>query len=137
MKKEKSCGALIFLKRNNEIEKLLLIRHNHSGHWSFPKGHVEGCETEKETALREIKEETGKTVTLLPGFREKVNYSPKPNVQKDVIYFLAVTSDDSVTIQEEEISSYVWMDVDKAFYSVSFSNDRNLISKATSFLSER
>ena len=53
MKQEKSCGCIVLDKRT-----VLLIKHN-SGHWDFPKGHVEGEESEVETAIREVKEETG------------------------------------------------------------------------------
>ena len=137
LKREKSCGALVFLKHGNNIEKVLLIRHRHGGHWSFPKGHVEGNETETETALREVKEETGKDIVLIPGFREKVDYSPKPNVEKEVVYFISTTDDDKVKIQEEEISQYCWMEVDKAYRSVSFMNDKNLLSKAMDFFNRK
>ena len=58
MMHEKSCGAIVYRKSHGNIE-ILLIKHVNSGHWSFPKGHVEGTETEIETAKREIKEETG------------------------------------------------------------------------------
>ena len=128
---------MIFLKHGNDIEKVLLIRHRHGGHWSFPKGHVEGNETEEETALREVREETGKKIVLIPGFREKVDYSPKPNVSKEVVYFLSTTDDDYVKIQEEEISQSCWMEVDKAYNSVSFANDRHLLSKAMDFFNRK
>ena len=88
MKKEISCGAVIARQTENGRE-ILLIRHVNGGHWAFPKGHMEGNETESETALREIREETGLTVTLDTGFRAVVTYSPKPDVMKDVIYFAA------------------------------------------------
>ena len=137
MKKEKSCGALVFLKQHGNVEKLLLIRHKHGGHWSFPKGHVEGMETEVETALREVREETGKNITLLDGFRESVDYSPKPNVMKEVVYFISVTDDENVSIQQEEISQYCWMEPKKAYYAVNFLNDRNLIEKAMRFFDRK
>lgn len=88
MKKEISCGAVIARQTENGRE-ILLIRHVNGGHWAFPKGHMEGNETESETALREIREETGLTVTLDTCFRAVVTYSPKPDVMKDVIYFAA------------------------------------------------
>ena len=80
MTHEKSCGALIYRKKQGEYE-LLLIRHRSGGHWSFPKGHVENNETEIETALREIREETGLRVALQKGFRQCVEYFPKPDVK--------------------------------------------------------
>ena len=76
MSYEKSCGAVVFRKYHGNIE-LLLIKHVVGGHWSFPKGHVEPGETETETAIREIKEETGIDVELNTTFREVVSYSPK------------------------------------------------------------
>ena len=50
---EKSCGAIIF-----NDGKVLVVKQT-SGFYGFPKGHVEIGETEKETAIRETKEETG------------------------------------------------------------------------------
>lgn len=85
---EKSCGAIVYRKSHGNIE-ILLIKHVNSGHWSFPKGHMEGSETEVETALREIKEETNLDVIIDPTFRETVSYSPKKDTQKVVVYFLA------------------------------------------------
>ena len=87
MKREKSCGALVYRYEGDRL-MLLLLRHRHGGHWSFPKGHVEGEETEIETALREIREETGLSVSLREGFRHTVEYYPKPGVRKHVVYFL-------------------------------------------------
>jgi len=67
MMHEKSCGAIVYRKSHGNIE-ILLIKHVNSGHWSFPKGHVEGSETEIETAKREIKEETAIDVMIDPTF---------------------------------------------------------------------
>lgn len=58
MKEEKSCGAVLLRWECNELE-VLLVRHRNGSHWSFPKGHVEAGEQERQTALREIREETG------------------------------------------------------------------------------
>lgn len=62
---EKSCGAIVYRRFHGNIE-ILLIKHINSGHWSFPKGHVENGETEMETAKREIMEETSIDVIIDP-----------------------------------------------------------------------
>ena len=80
MKFEKSCGAIVYRKNRSQIE-LLLIKNRYGGHWSFPKGHVEGQETEIQTALREVKEETGLDINIQKGFRQMVEYYPKPNIR--------------------------------------------------------
>ena len=51
MKKEKSCGAVVYRQGETGVE-VLIIKHKNGGHWAFPKGHVEKKETEPETALR-------------------------------------------------------------------------------------
>lgn len=86
MKEEKSCGAVL-LRRESKGLEVLLVRHRNGSHWSFPKGHVEQGEQERQTALREIREETGLEARLLPEFRTQVAYSPKPGVWKQVVYF--------------------------------------------------
>ena len=58
MKREKSCGAIVFRKNGSSYD-IVLLRHKFGGHWSFPKGHVELGENEFRTATREVKEETG------------------------------------------------------------------------------
>ena len=56
MIREKSCGAVIFIKKEEQPKYLLL--NYAAGHWDFVKGNVEVNETEKDTVLRELKEET-------------------------------------------------------------------------------
>ncbi len=130
---EKSCGAIIIRNNNNVIETLLIQMWG--GHWSYPKGHVEENETEVETALREIKEETNLEVTLDTRFREITTYSPKPNVLKDVIFFIGYAKNDSVIIQESELQAYRWMKIEDAFDLVTYEEDKKILRKALKFLS--
>ena len=83
---EKSCGAVLYTG-NGPYRRYLLLQ-NRSGHNGFPKGHVEADETEIETALREIWEETGIHATLIPGFRHSYCYTPNHYSQKEGVYFL-------------------------------------------------
>ena len=134
MKREKSCGALVYRFQGDQL-MLLLLRHRHGGHWSFPKGHVEGDETEIQTALREIREETGLTVSLKEGFRHTVEYYPKPGVRKQVVYFLGEAASDAKAVrQEEEISELHWVEWSQAMEAVTFKNDRNLLNYAREYL---
>ena len=82
VKREKSCGALVYRITQNGQKELLFIKHRHGTHWSFPKGHMEEGENEVQTALREVKEETGLDIDLEGDFRQSVEYYPKPNVKK-------------------------------------------------------
>lgn len=126
---EKSCGAIVFRKYHGNTE-LLLIKHTAGGHWSFPKGHVEQDETEEQTALREIKEETSIDVEICPGFREVVTYSPKRDVMKDVIYFLGKAKNYNYVPQESEIAQVQWVEINLAHSFLTYDNDKQLLTRA-------
>ncbi|MBR6336271.1 MAG: NUDIX domain-containing protein [Ruminococcus sp.] len=130
---EKSCGAIVYRKYHGNTE-ILLIKHVNSGHWSFPKGHVEGDETEVETAKREILEETGIEVNLDPTFRETVSYSPKKDTQKIVVYFIAKAKNTDYVPQEDEIAEIKWVEIDRAGSVLAYDNDRSIVNKAKKFI---
>jgi len=134
MEKEKSCGAVI-VKEDAERLYALVIRQN-QGHWCFPKGHVEKGETEKETASREIEEETGLHVKYVDGFRETTAYSPKPGVMKEVVYFLAEPDGGEEKVQVEEVSEMKWVSIIDAMALVTYENDAALLRKAVRFVKE-
>ena len=87
MIKEKSCGAVIFKIIDNQI--YFLVEHMKKGHYALTKGHVENNETEVQTAIREIKEETNLDVIIDTNFREVITYSPYEGCIKDVVFFIA------------------------------------------------
>ena len=133
MQYEKSCGAIIYRKFHGNTE-LLLIKNQNGGHWSFPKGHVEAGETEEETAVREIKEETGIDVILDTSFRRVITYLPKKEVTKDVVYFLAKATSYDYVPQEEEIAKIKWVEINHAASMLSYDNDRQLVSQAKNII---
>ena len=134
MKKEKSCGVIV-IKRENEEFKILLLEHQ-KGHISYPKGHVEENETEEETALREVKEETNLDVKLISGFRKVISYSPKENVLKDVVYFLAYPLNNDLVIEEKEIKEAYWVSLKEAFDLITHNDDKLLFNEVIAFLND-
>lgn len=135
MKFEKSCGAIIVRKNNDTFETLLIKMVK--GHWSFPKGHVESDETEVETALREIKEETNLDVIIDTRFREITTYSPCPGVLKDVIFFIAMAKTNDVVVQEAEVESAMWVELNEAIDIVTFECDRQILKKAIKYVEKQ
>ena len=133
MCREKSCGAVIF-QRQGEILTYLVL-HSVLGHWTLCKGHVEGSETEHETALREIREETGLSVKFVEPFREVITYFPAPNVTKDVVFFLAEAEAGSPVCQPEEVSEIRFLPFLMAFDLLTHSSDWGTLTRAATFLS--
>ena len=107
---EKSCGAVVFRndRSSGELKRyVLMIKHSSFGHYSFPKGHVEAGESEKMTAEREVMEETNVKIHINEKFRQPVYYKPKPNVKKEVVYFLAFTRQTEIKPREGEIEEVI------------------------------
>jgi bis(5'-nucleosidyl)-tetraphosphatase len=135
MPNEKSCGTVVF-KKNGEVEYLLL--HYGAKHWDFPKGNVEQNESEKDTALRELKEETGiSNPEFVEDFKEVVNYSYRrggATIDKEVVYFLVRVEDTKVELSYEH-SGYEWLNYEKAIKKLTFENSKTVLRKAHAFLS--
>ena len=128
MKYEKSCGAVIF--RKAEDWNVLLIRHTKGRHISFPKGHVEPGETESQTAEREILEETGLRVQVDRRFRAENRYNIRPDIQKLVVIFAALTEQEEITPQPEEIAEAFWLPIDAAQERLTYERDRKIMRDA-------
>ena len=159
MPREKSAGAIIF-RKDNGINYYLLL-HYGSGHWEFPKGHIEGKESEEETVLRETAEETGiKDLKIIPGFKKYMKYffrqyqnkipstksqnsktplaprSPKGGVGwvfKLVTFFVAETKTEEVKISSEH-TGFVWLPIDEAIKKTTFKNSKKLLKEANDFV---
>ena len=126
---EKSCGALV-VRREGEQYYILMIRHKAGGHRSFPKGHVEAGESEYATALREVMEETSSRVAILSDFRATVSYSPTPGVMKEVVYFLAFTTEAEIHPREGEIAEVEWVPIEEAEKCLTHENDKTVFRSA-------
>ncbi len=136
MQYEKSCGAICFLIRDDQL-KILLICHVHGRHWSFPKGHVEQGETEEQTAHREVFEETGITVQLLDGYREVSRYNPTQGITKDVVYFLGRAENNNIKLQTEELREAAFVPLGEAYRRLAYSADREMLAKAVEVIEKQ
>ena len=134
---EKSCGIVLFYS-----DEFLLIQHpaksnGDEGHWDFPKGHVEGSETELETAKRELIEETGiLNFRLFDGFKHRIEYNfQKGNeiVPKEVTFFLAESNTKEVKLSSEH-ENFVWLNSDLAFNKLTFTNAKEVLVAVKTFL---
>ena len=119
IKREKSCGVLVLRQQEEELY-VVLLRHRFGGHWSFPKGHVEAGESERQTALREVREETGVQrlrpvteeiysleVLTVDGHEKHGRYVPS-HLHLNVTYLLEAEEEQPLRICEAENSGVAW-----------------------------
>ena len=131
---EKSCGAVVFLK--NSDAKYLLLRYG-AGHWDFVKGNVEPNESEKDTVIRELQEETGIVdAQFIDDFREKIEYFYRRQgvtIRKEVIFFLIEAHTEKVTLSFEHVG-YTWLNYQPAMEKLTFKNAKDVLQKAHNLL---
>ncbi len=138
---EKSCGAVVFRNgsapNGDKQRYVLMIKQSSRSNYSFPKGHVEGDESEIETAVREVFEETSVKITIRDPFRQTVNYSPRPGARKEVVYFTALTDAESIHPQEGEIKEVKWVAVEHAKELLAHSNDKKVFAMALEYINRK
>ena len=127
-----------------------LLLHYHSGHWEFPKGHIEGNESEEETVKREVAEETGlEDIKIIPGFKKYIKYffrqynekvseedrraGKTPWVFKLVTFFIAETKIKDVKISHEHLG-FIWLPIEEAIKKTTFKNSKKLLREANDFV---
>lgn len=129
-KREKSCGAVVY----NPERQLFLIIKMLNGNWGFPKGHTENQETDIQTAIREVTEETGIKIEILDGFKKSIKYIPFPEVLKEVIFFIGITKEEKVVIDKGEIEDYMWCSYEEALKMITYKPQRDIMESSLQFI---
>ena len=131
---EKSAGAVVFRESTTGRRYLLL---QNAGRWDFPKGGIEKGESELDTVLREVKEESGiDDLQMFPGFRKVIEYFYRregKNVHKQVVYLLGRTAKEKVKISFEH-QGFGWFSFADAVRKASYDNSKNTLNDAEKFL---
>lgn len=146
---EVSVGAVVF--REEEGKRLYLLLHYPSGHFDFPKGHIENGETEEMTLRRETEEETGirDVGVLAPRVSIRYFYIAKGAerekrlksgrglwIFKQVHFYPGKTETIAVEISYEHIG-FVWLPYDEALRQVTFGNAKHVLFETEKYLSLR
>ena len=131
---ERSAGAVVYRSATGGRSFLLL---QNAGRWDFPKGRVEKGETELQTVIREVEEETGLAdLKMVPGFRKVIEYFYRrdgKNIHKQVTYFLGETEEERVRISFEH-QGFGWFTYREALERASYDNSKITLKEAEEFL---
>ena len=130
----RSAGGVAFCKQGNDL--LIAMVKSYSGNWVLPKGEVEQGETDIETAIREIKEETG-LCTEATRYLGQLSYSFKVSgrqYDKIVFHYLARVIGDLIVHESEEHSACDWVSIGLAINMARFPNEADMIARAQKIL---
>jgi len=137
--REISSGGVVYRELNGTTE-VALIRVGHR--WCLPKGQVEKGEELQETALREVKEETGLDGEVVAKIgvisywftgKDKKN-TDSVKVFKRVYFYLIHYLGGDVSIHDQEVEEVCWSPISEAVERLSYPTERQTMTKAVALL---
>ncbi|KKP25959.1 MAG: NUDIX hydrolase [candidate division TM6 bacterium GW2011_GWF2_30_66] len=131
-----SAGVVVYFKRKNKVE-FLLLKYSNGGHWGFPKGRIEKGETKIQAAERELFEEAGVRAKIHDKFEQSFEYfftGENGELSKKTVYFfLGKAVYKHVTISNEHVD-YAWLEYEDAYEKLTYDNAKELLKDANNFL---
>lgn len=100
--------------------------------WSLPKGHIEDGETVEETAMREVKEETGISAQVLRplGTIDYWFVAERRRVHKTVHHFLLESTGGELSDEDVEVTEVAWVPLTELETRLAYADERKLVRKA-------
>jgi 8-oxo-dGTP pyrophosphatase MutT (NUDIX family) len=129
-----SAGGIL-LRDASRGQELLLGRRRldrDGASWSLPKGTPDDGETAEQTALREVREETGLEVRILDSVGD-IHYRfvrDGRRIEKTVHYFLMEVTGGDLERHDHEFEELRWFDVAEAETVMSFPTERDIVARA-------
>jgi len=141
---ETSAGGLVLDRRGPEARGALIGRLDRRGRllWSLPKGHVEAGETEEDTAVREVMEETGIRGAVV-GKLGTIDFwfvADGRRIHKTVHHFLLLAADPihGLVLSDEdiEVSEVAWVPLSEVPQRLAYADERRLLERVPDLLAE-
>jgi len=141
---ETSAGGLVLDRSGPQASGALIGRLDRRGRllWSLPKGHVEAGETEEDTAVREVAEETGISGRVI-GKLGTIDFwfiADGRRVHKTVHHFLLLARDPEhgldLSDEDVEVSEVAWVPLVEVAARLAYADERRLLEKVSDLLPE-
>ena len=128
--KEPTAGGVVWRRNKQGAIEILLIQ-DAKDRWTIPKGHIEEGETAKETAMREIGEETGLKSMDMQSWLGKINFRYRRQqslvLMTTEIYLVKATGDTDDITPEEWMKGIKWMTANNALEKIEYDDIGKLI----------
>jgi 8-oxo-dGTP diphosphatase len=125
----RAAGGIVHRAAQGDGWELLLVHRPRYDDWSLPKGKADAGETDEETALREVQEETGLRCTLGDAAGE-THYRDAKGRSKVVRYWLMEpTTDTGEFTPNDEVDAVHWCSPRDALERLTYDHDRKLLER--------
>lgn len=133
MSLEFSAGGIVLKKDEGQILVLMAQHSQHHG-WGFPKGHIGDTfedESKEDTAVREVKEETGIDAKILEEACEETYWYKWDGVKKKktVYYFIMEALGGDFNDRDDEMEAVEWVPIDKVEDKLTYMNAKKMFRK--------
>lgn len=143
MKHEFSAGGVVFRRKttqkNAKAIEVLVCQHSLHHGWVFPKGLIgdtDKKESKEETALREVKEETGVDGKIIKQLSPQTYWYvwEGEKIKKTVYYFIMEYIGGDITQHDYEMENVEWLPLDKVEDRLTYSSDKKVWREAREIL---
>jgi 8-oxo-dGTP pyrophosphatase MutT (NUDIX family) len=135
---ETSAGGLVMDAARESAVLIGRLDRNGKLLWSLPKGHIEDGETIEQTAVREVKEETGISahVLRLLGTIDYWFVAERRRVHKTVHHFLLEAVGGELSDEDVEVTEVAWVPVADLETKLAYADERKLVRQARTLFAE-
>lgn len=134
MATEQSAGGVVYTYLGGK--RLYVVVSELDGHTGLPKGHMEPGETQRQTALREIREETGLRAALHADIQLEETYALPRGGDKHVVYFLAYFDSQPVRCDKRHVKDVSLVPLSEALNMLTFPGARRILTEADALLEQ-
>ena len=134
-----SSGGVVYRIGRDGIE-IVVCGRTREGLWALPKGSPADGETSAETALREVREETGLSVAIegsVGSIRYQFSGPDGTEYDKTVEHHLMISLAGSLAEHDAEFDEVRWVPVDEALRLMRYPNERDIVRQAVRLIQER